>query len=200
MEFDSCFCYFVGFRKEEKSSQLFLCRVCDQAMTTEGELKSHYRTQHHIATVCQCGRYFKSDHAYRYHYKVKHKAGRSLHKCDVCGLTSEYFHSMKRHMTTHTDWKPFRCNICNKCFYRKDSLQNHWRTRHLGRDSKWYWRDYVLKCWVKIFQWFFIDENLIVSPQQPTWLHFNDHVKKMSIKVIWKIYLTLIVTNPRNVQ
>ncbi|KAJ2957256.1 hypothetical protein NUW54_g14612 [Trametes sanguinea] len=55
--------------------------------------------------------------------------------CDMCALSFNRQHDLKRHRDTHTGEKPFFCNGgCGKTFTRKDALKRHQvRTEHLVR-------------------------------------------------------------------
>lgn len=45
--------------------------------------------------------------------------------CDMCALSFNRQHDLKRHRETHSGDKPFPCEACGKSFTRKDALKRH---------------------------------------------------------------------------
>ena len=50
--------------------------------------------------------------------------------CDMCALSFNRQHDLKRHRDTHSGDKPFLCESCGKTFTRKDALKRHQVSRN----------------------------------------------------------------------
>lgn len=70
--------------------------------------------------------------------EVDFTARRSLlhYKCTECGRECPSKHKLKRHLSTHSDARPFPCKICGRTFKWSEYLQKHMRQQHfLGKGN-----------------------------------------------------------------
>ena len=54
------------------------------------------------------------------------------HVCHVCGRECPSKHKLKRHLSTHSQDRPFNCHICGKNFKWTEYLAKHMRQQHSG--------------------------------------------------------------------
>lgn len=52
--------------------------------------------------------------------------------CQVCNRECPSKHKLKRHLSTHSQDRPFSCHVCGKCFKWTEYLQKHMRQQHPG--------------------------------------------------------------------
>ena len=52
------------------------------------------------------------------------------YKCDMCGRVCPSKHKLKRHLSTHSEARPFPCGICGRSFKWTEYLQKHMRQQH----------------------------------------------------------------------
>jgi uncharacterized C2H2 Zn-finger protein len=47
------------------------------------------------------------------------------YKCDLCDKVFRHKRSLQQHIRTHTGDKPYKCDLCDKGFNRNEYLQQH---------------------------------------------------------------------------
>lgn len=54
------------------------------------------------------------------------------HICLQCGRECPSKHKLKRHLSTHSEQRPYNCPLCGKSFKWTEYLAKHMRTQHPG--------------------------------------------------------------------
>ena len=50
--------------------------------------------------------------------------------CHICGRECPSRHKLQRHLSTHSEERPYNCSICGKAFKWTEYLSKHMRTQH----------------------------------------------------------------------
>lgn len=58
------------------------------------------------------------------------------HVCLQCGRECPSKHKLKRHLSTHSEQRPYNCHLCGKSFKWTEYLAKHMRTQHPGVEGK----------------------------------------------------------------
>ncbi|KXJ09713.1 zinc finger and BTB domain-containing protein 17 [Exaiptasia diaphana] len=99
-----------------KDRSIAQCRFCEENFPTKSDLRKH-------VLICE-----------KKEAKVKAKEV-TLHVCDQCSKDFASPYNLKRHLLTHTDEKPFQCEVCARQFKEKSSLSKHMKRKHTGVDQ-----------------------------------------------------------------
>lgn len=54
------------------------------------------------------------------------------HVCDICNRECPSKHKLRRHLSTHSEERPFACQLCGKTFKWTEYLQKHMRQQHVN--------------------------------------------------------------------
>ncbi|XP_072023227.1 uncharacterized protein [Amphiura filiformis] len=71
-----------------------------------------------------CHKLFSSRQAVIYHIRLRH-TNEKPYKCDICQKAFHRKDHLKDHVMNHGNEKPFKCKMCLKSFARKRGLKNH---------------------------------------------------------------------------
>lgn len=89
--------------------------------------KTHDSTKYPCPyTGCKCT--YNARASLTNHIKCKHKQTAKIYQCDFpgCGYISNRNYTIQQHKkTTHSNERPFKCQICHRRFKRKQSLTQH---------------------------------------------------------------------------
>ena len=136
---------------EEKPYQ---CEFCDKSFRRKDNLREHrnIHTQENMYKCERCGKTFPRKYTHKVHMsRFCGKAGpvtseneawssssdkipstkpslvatKCSEPCHICFKTFRDASTLKRHLLTHSDERPFKCTECDKAFRRKDHLQEH---------------------------------------------------------------------------
>ena len=130
----------------------YQCDFCDKSFRRKDNLREHrnIHTQENVYKCDRCGKTFPRKYTHKVHMsrfcgkagsmvpgsetwagsgKGPHaKAGlaaKSSEPCQICFKTFRDASTLKRHLLTHSDERPYKCSECDKAFRRKDHLQEH---------------------------------------------------------------------------
>ncbi|CAH1779541.1 unnamed protein product [Owenia fusiformis] len=109
------------------------CQECGKCMYKKN-MKEHMRTKHNLdaETVApfecsQCGKCFTRKSSLTTHALMhipNYKATRR-YQCKDCGKSFQKYTVLMEHMNKHIDVRPFKCELCDKCFYSRGALKVH---------------------------------------------------------------------------
>ena len=131
----------------------FNCKLCKNAYSYEGTLKTHVMIEHcknnsyfckgceyHISTQSNISN--QNDHASLdlnlcnqeevdasiLGRQFKTHSGEKSYKCNECDFASVHARSLKTHLKTHSGEKSYKCNQCDYASVLADNLRRHLTT------------------------------------------------------------------------
>ncbi|XP_022185281.2 zinc finger protein 43 [Nilaparvata lugens] len=120
-----------------------LCEECGLVFQTNKEYKKHNMTTHSkipvrkegatwMCEICGCklGKYSARKHYMTHSFKEK------KFTCKVCDMNFLHRWSLANHMQSHSNIRPFVCEICSRTFKRSDHLREHQLNKHQIGKSK----------------------------------------------------------------
>ena len=119
--------------KKEKYHYRSVCPHCDKQFCEPASAKKHIELKHNPSPFsCKpCNKMFQSKQAKEYHNNIKHSTTKASEKCDICDKDFASKTSLQNHkMYVHTDERKFKCKSCDQKFKQKKSLKNHYLQVH----------------------------------------------------------------------
>jgi len=109
-------------------SKLFPCDLCEKSYTKKHALLIHMRN-HTGEKPYQCSRCeaaFTVNGMLQQHILTHDKP----HTCTICHKSYVQEHSLKYHQMTHTGKRPYHCQLCERAFKTKATLDDHQTRKH----------------------------------------------------------------------
>ncbi|XP_069132904.1 uncharacterized protein [Argopecten irradians] len=104
------------------------CGLCLVVCQGQKGLQDHVWSCHgsQYKYICyECGKVFRSYHGYKKHNKLVHEGGVDCKTCEICGKVFIDNSSLKHHLHTHSDDRPFTCDRCGKTYKYATTLKEH---------------------------------------------------------------------------
>ena len=108
----------------------FLCEVCDKAFVQLHHLTDHMKIHSDVRQYsCEvCGMQFKWRQALKTHFDLLHNPDFVCQFiCDICGHNFPSKHRLGEHKVSHSDARPFACNVCGKSYKKAVDMKRHRR-------------------------------------------------------------------------
>lgn len=83
------------------------------------------RVDLHFKNCEYCGKPFRSRNGYETHMKMYHSDSQLLLKCNICGKPFVNRHNLTVHLSSHTNNRPYKCDICHNTYKLKHHLKGH---------------------------------------------------------------------------
>lgn len=111
------------------------CEQCEKSFRSRYQLQKHM--QQHLPMPKRkrypcpsCGKKFTTNASAQSHAQYAHQEEQRPRPviCEQCGVAVHSLHALKEHLLSHTDYAPYECDICKKCFKSVSRLKHHKET------------------------------------------------------------------------
>ncbi|CAD6996792.1 unnamed protein product [Ceratitis capitata] len=137
-------------KKTSEDTEEQTCNICSQIFQRRSNYSTHMKRKHGVIVCPQCPGSFKNisslnkhmvEHRKSFnctqceqkferkgllgkHMRNDHKAGGKF-ICEACGEAMTTKKQLTLHMLTHSDYTPYKCKDCGRCFKEKYLLKRH---------------------------------------------------------------------------
>ena len=128
-------------KKYKNLVHCYICKVedCQQLFKTNLELVEHKKihTKVHICPIDGCNKSFTEITNLRKHYKY-HFPTEKRYYCpyEGCGKSFTASYNLTIHYRMHIGKKPYKCQICGKCFFDRANYKYHISSKHIIINTK----------------------------------------------------------------
>ncbi|XP_057656116.1 zinc finger protein OZF-like isoform X1 [Diorhabda carinulata] len=134
---DKGFVRWAGVRlhmKTHEDTRPFLCEICNKSFKIHSNLERHKRIHFGIKpySCTYCDKVYRQLENLTLHIRTSHTNDRPF-LCNICGKAYVNSTRLNRHMGIHSGWKPHKCRTCPKAYTNRADLRIH-ESYHSGKN------------------------------------------------------------------
>ncbi|XP_065226806.1 zinc finger protein 525-like [Planococcus citri] len=125
---------YMEHTKDHLKIKIINCHLCDHTFAARRKLKVHLRAVHIPKnSKCNlCSYAAKTDADLQKHIKGVHEFQPII--CEICGKSvSCNMSNYNRHLQTHSEDRPYKCELCSSAYKTASSLQKHKSNIHFAK-------------------------------------------------------------------
>lgn len=114
----------------------YTCNICDKTLKDSSSYNNHVKMHEDGSydILCkECNKAFPSLRKLNEHVDAMHN---KLHTCEICKKSVASAQSLRVHKLTHEEGhitnRPYKCDMCDRSFVHKTTLNAHIRRNHYG--------------------------------------------------------------------
>ncbi|XP_069140091.1 zinc finger protein 665-like [Argopecten irradians] len=113
-------------RVNHQFSAVQKCNLCSKTYMSARALRRHITTTHQFSRhQCElCGKEFTSKESLYHHKRGLHSESKP-YKCEQCGASFNFNHSLRLHQLKHSGKRPHQCKLCDKSYLTSNHLKMH---------------------------------------------------------------------------
>ncbi|XP_052739372.1 zinc finger protein 585A [Bicyclus anynana] len=126
----------MAHRLEHLPERRLQCHLCTMKFKSSLYIEHHYRKVHHSEGERQtlrcrtCNKNYSTPRRLRSHNIVTHNTKNKTFYCDYCNKLYFNKSTLKIHIRTHVDTKPYRCDVCDFSCKIGNTLRLHKISKH----------------------------------------------------------------------